>query len=190
MVRLFSGPQLGIQPIVKTYSTTHPITRGFKGRTIFPMVRSVDATKPDKKRVKVSSLVTSSTTSWAETEIQRIFEKGTAAIEDSDRKGPISVGVAVTADLKKKGEARIVVLGSSTFANNKFIRVFFNRDLFLNISNWLVGEDELITIGPRSIRSSRIDLTAGEGSTIFYLSFLILPEILLVAGLAVWWNRR
>jgi len=190
VVRLFSGPQLGIQPIVNTYNTTHPITRGFKGRTIFPMVRSVDATKPHKKRVKVTSLVTSSTTSWAETEIQRIFEKGTAAIEDSDRKGPISIGVAVTADLKKKGEARVVVLGSSTFANNKYIRVFFNRDLFLNISNWLVGEDELITIGPRSIRSSRIDLTAGEGRTIFYLSFLILPEILLVAGLAVWWKRR
>ncbi|NIO08227.1 MAG: hypothetical protein GTO40_09580 [Deltaproteobacteria bacterium] len=84
----------------------------------------------------------------------------------------------------------MVVLGSSTFANNKFIRVFYNRDLFLNIANWLAGEDRLITIGPRSIRSSRIDLTATEGSTVFYLSFLILPEILLMLGLAVWWQRR
>ena len=190
VIRLFSGPQLGIQPIVNTYSADHPITRGFRERSIFPMVRSVDAIKPHKKRVEVTSLVMTSPTSWAETEVQRIFEEGKAAIGDGDRKGPISVGVAVTADLKKKGEAKIVVLGSSTFANNKFIRVFFNRDLLLNISNWLVGEDEFITIGPRSIRSSRIDLTAREGSTIFYLSFLVLPEILLVMGLAVWWKRR
>ena len=100
------------------------------------------------------------------------------------------MAVAVTADLNRKGETRLVVLGSSTFANNKFIRVFFNRNLFLNMSNWLAGEDQLITIGPHSIRSSRMELTAKEGSTIFYLSFLVLPEILLVLGLAVWWNRR
>ena len=190
VIRLLSGPQLGIQPIVNTYSNEHPITRGFKERTIHPMVRSVEAVKRYKKRIKVTPLVKTSANSWAETEIETIFEEGKAAVGNGDKKGPISVAVAVTADLKRKGETRLVVLGSSTFANNKFIRVFFNRDLFLNISNWLAGEDQLITIGPRSIRSSRMDLTAKEGSTIFYLSFLVLPEILLVLGLAVWWNRR
>jgi hypothetical protein len=29
-----------------------------------------------------------------------------------------------------------------------------------------------------------------EGTSIFYLSVLVLPELLLIAGLAVWWRRE
>jgi ABC-type uncharacterized transport system involved in gliding motility auxiliary subunit len=48
----------------------------------------------------------------------------------------------------------------------------------------------LISIRSRSIRASRVQLTETESAAVFYLSFLILPEILLIIGLAVWWRRR
>ena len=127
--------------------------------------------------------------------MDEVFKEGKAAFGPGDKKGPISIAVATTAKLKnigvdKEGTAKIVVLGTAGFANNRFIRILFNRDLFLNISNWLVGQEEFISIRPRSLRSSRIQLTKNEGSVIFYLSFLFLPEILLIVGIGVWWKRR
>ena len=48
----------------------------------------------------------------------------------------------------------MVAVGSAAFANNRYINIFFNRDFFLNTANWLVGQEELISIRPRSVRSS------------------------------------
>lgn len=195
VIRLFAGPSLGVEPIAETYSPLHPITRDFKERTIFPMVRSVDGSGQPKEGLEVVSLVMTSPTSWAEKDLNGIFQQGAAALGPEDKKGPVSIGVAVTGNLRKMGgdkdgDLKIVVLGTAAFANNRYINIFFNRDFFLNAANWLVGQEELIAIRPRSVRSSRIQLTEGEGRAVFYLSFLILPEILLIIGLGVWWRRR
>ncbi|MFQ5684211.1 MAG: GldG family protein [Candidatus Binatia bacterium] len=196
VIRLFTGPSLGLEPIINNYSPIHPITRDFKERTLFSMVRSVDANGTPKDGLKVTSLLKTSPTSWAETDLDGVFKRGKAAFGRKDKKGPISVGVAVTANLKKLGmkkdggEAKIVALGTASVANNRFIRIYFNRDLFLNVINWLVGEEEFISIRPRSVRTSRIQLTEREGNIVFYLSFLIFPEILFLIGLGVWWRRR
>jgi ABC-type uncharacterized transport system involved in gliding motility auxiliary subunit len=192
-IRLFAGPTLGVEPIAETYNPAHPITRDFKERTLFPLVRSVEPGKKDG--LEATSLAQTGATSWAEKDVGGIFKQGRAALGAEDKKGPISVAVAVTANLKnlgidKKGEAKIVAVGSAAFANNRYTNIFFNRDFFLNATNWLVGQEEMISIRPRSIRTSRFQLTEGEGAAIFYLSFLILPEILLIIGLAVWWRRR
>jgi len=194
VIRLFAGPSLGVEPIVDTYNTAHPITRDFKERTIFPMVRSVSVSSP-KEGIEVTSLAQTSATSWAEKDVNGIFKQGKASMGPEDKKGPVSLGAAVTANLKKigiekDGVVEIVVLGTADFANNRYINIYFNRDFFLNVTNWLVGQEELISIRPRAIRSSRIQLTESEGTLVFYLSFLILPEILLIMGLSVWWRRR
>jgi ABC-type uncharacterized transport system involved in gliding motility auxiliary subunit len=35
-----------------------------------------------------------------------------------------------------------------------------------------------------------VNFSEREGRAIFYLSVLVLPELLLIAGLAVWWRRE
>ena len=195
VIRLFAGASLGVEPIAETYSPLHPITREFKERTIFPLVRSVESANPPKDGLEATSLVKTSPTSWAEKDLDGVFKRGKAALGPEDKKGPVSIAVAVAANLKKlgldrDGDAKIVVVGSAGFANNRFINIYFNRDFFLNVINWLVGQEEMISIRPRSVRASRVQLTEREGTTVFYLSFLILPEILLIIGLAVWWRRR
>jgi ABC-type uncharacterized transport system involved in gliding motility auxiliary subunit len=195
VIRLFAGPSLGLEPIVESYSPAHPITREFKERTIFPMVRSVEAVKSPRDGLEVTSLIKTSPASWAEKDLNGLFKQQKASLGPEDKKGPVSIGVAVTAHLKKlrvdnQGDAKIVVIGTAGFANNRFISLFYNRDFFVNVVNWLVGQEELISIRPRSIRSSRIQLSEKEGNTVFYLSFLIMPEILLIIGLSVWWRRR
>src|SRR5262249_53248269 len=152
VVRLFQGPQLGLNPIVTTYGA-HPITKDIKERTVFPLTRSVNPgeTKPG---LTVVSLAKTSTSSWAETDLTTLFDAQSAVLEESDTKGPISIAVAVSADLKQlgmgEGEARLVVYGTASFADNKNINTLYNRDLFLNSIGWLSSQEELLSIRPRT----------------------------------------
>jgi hypothetical protein len=47
-----------------------------------------------------------------------------------------------------------------------------------------------VSIRSRTMRASRVNFSQGEATVIFYLSVLVLPELLLIIGLAVWWRRE
>jgi ABC-type uncharacterized transport system involved in gliding motility auxiliary subunit len=193
VLRLFQGPALGLNPIVDTYGP-HQITSGFDQRTVFPMTRSVEPADPPKPGLQVAWLAKTGPTSWAETDLAALFQHQTATLDGKDRKGPITVADVVTADLKQlgwgSGTARMLVLGDTEFANNQYLDNFFNRDFFMNSANWLVGETSSISIRPRTMRASRFALTVTQFSIVFALSVLLLPELLIIAGITVWWRRR
>jgi ABC-type uncharacterized transport system involved in gliding motility auxiliary subunit len=197
-IQLLKGRTFTLTPFVTTYGT-HPITeelgrRGANALTTYGISRSVEPHADGKQGVTPVSLAQTGPNAWAETDLESIFQRQTARLDETDRKGPISLAVAVTANLKEMGvgqdeTSRIVVFGDAVFANNQYIGQYFNRDLLLNSISWLVGEEGLLSIRPRTIRASRVQFTAEQGTTIFYLSVLVLPELLLIAGLAVWWRR-
>jgi len=193
VVRLEAGPTLGLNPVVTTYAP-HPITASFNKQTVFPMVRTVDPVTPPTPGLEVTALATTSDTSWAETDLVGIFKRQTAKFDGDDVKGPVVVADAVDANLAMlkygTGEARLVVLGDTDIANNQFLGNFFNRDFIMNCIDWLAGESNSITIRPRGLRASRFNLTVQEFDVVFVLSVLLLPELLLIIGFAVWWERR
>src|SRR5207248_3079645 len=131
-LRLFEGPSLGTKPITKIYGA-HPITQSFKDYTTYPETRTVEPDATGKKGVQATSLVKTAASSRALTKVDDLFNKGTATIEESDRKGPLSIAVAVEAKLHDLGveppaaaegkkspeEARLVVVGTPRFADNQ-----------------------------------------------------------------------
>lgn len=193
VVRLFAGPALGLNPIVQDYGDS-PITKNFKQRTVFPMARSLTPEENLKKGLTVTPLAKTSDTSWAETDLDTLFKQQKAQLDGKDTRGPIDVALAVNGDLEQlemgKGDARLVVFGSTDFVDNQYISNFFNRDFFVNSADWLAGEENSISIRPRSLRASRFRLTVDQFSVVFALSVLLLPELLLIIGIAVWWERR
>lgn len=198
-IQLLKGRTFTLTPFVTTYGA-HPVTeelsrRGASALTTYGISRSVEPQTNGVKGVTPISLAQTGPNSWAETDLEGVFQKQTARLDAQDRKGPISLAVAVTANLKDMGmdhdgAARLVVFGNAVFANNQFIGQYFNRDLLLNAISWLAGEEGLISVRARTLRASRVQFSAEQGTLIFYLSVLILPEVLLIAGLAVWWQRR
>jgi ABC-type uncharacterized transport system involved in gliding motility auxiliary subunit len=159
------------------------------------MVRTVDPVDPPVPGLDVDWLAKTSDTSWAETDLNSLFLKQTASFDQgADKRGPVNVAVAVTAQLDQlkrgKGTAKLVVLGDTDLANNQYIDNFFNRDFLMNSVDWLAGETNAITIRPKSLRASRFNLTIQEFDLVFVLSVLLIPELLLLVGLAVWWERR
>jgi len=193
VVRLLEGPALGLNPIVQTYGE-HPITKDFKQRTVFPMTRSLTAEPSLKAGLTVTPVASTSETSWAEVDLDTLFRQQKAELTAKDTRGPIAVVMAVDGNLEQmglgKGDARIVVYGSAEFADNQYAETFFNRDFFINSADWLTGEENSISIRPRSIRASRFRLTTAQFSIVFAFAVLLLPEMLLIVGIVVWWERR
>jgi ABC-type uncharacterized transport system involved in gliding motility auxiliary subunit len=197
-VRLFEGPRLGVVPLSRTYGT-HPITQGFRDFTIYPQTASVEPSTEPRKGIQAVTLVRTSETSWAESNVDGVFNQGVANLDEGDIKGPVSIGVAVTANLKELGltppegvtEARLVVFGTPMLIDNQQLAQSpLNGDLFLNAVGWLVGQEELVSIRTRSVRASRAELTPAQAARVFYLSVFIIPQLLIALGIWVWWRRR
>ena len=91
---------------------------------------------------------------------------------------------------KQNSEGRFVVLGSSSWASNSFITFNGNRDLALNAMNWLSSDEDMISIRPKEQEDRRITMTLGQLNLVRVTSQFLLPLVVVVAGLFVWWKRR
>ncbi len=194
VIRLFQGPALGLAPLARDYGT-HEITRELKQITVFPMVRSVTAATTDQPALNAVELVKTSESSWAETDVAALFEQSQASLDETvDKRGPVSVAVVTDADLSKmggSGTARLAVFGSADFAFNRDLEgTYYNRDLLLNTFGWLAGQTDLLSIRTRTVRASRVSFSQEQGTIIFYLTVLAIPQLLLLSGLIVWWRRE
>lgn len=173
-------------PLVMSYGA-HAITKNFgRTMTIFPLARSVKAGNRSQTGEQGTELLMTSPESWAETEL-----KGGQAKYDEgkDTKGPVSLGVAAS---KKAGEkeARLVVIGDSDFASNRYLGAQRNGDLFFNAINWLAQDEELISIRAKSPANRRVNLTRSQQNMFFWFSIVLLPGAVIAAGALLWWKRR
>jgi ABC-type uncharacterized transport system involved in gliding motility auxiliary subunit len=185
----------------------HPITNTFRMLTAYPYARGVKPIEGGPSGRTATTFVQSGRNSWAETDLKLLTTKGEAQPnpDQGDVQGPVSLAVAVSApatvttaaaqtngqgDESKKPETRLVVVGDSDFATNGFLGTGGNRDMFLNIVNWLAQQENLISVRPRSPEDRRITLTAGQERFIFWLTVLIIPGTVLLAGVQTWWRRR
>jgi gliding motility-associatede transport system auxiliary component len=176
------GPEI---PLVTTYES-HPIVREMKDvASGFPIARSLDVKKGDK--TTVDKLFETTDNSFA------TLNLASADIKPgkNDKKGPLVLGAAGTYDTGKEGEkGRFVVVGCSSWISNSFLRFNGNRDLFLNMMNWLSSDEDLISIRPKEPEDRRLNMSARQMTLVFYESVLMIPLIIVMAGVGVWWRRR
>jgi hypothetical protein len=87
-------------------------------------------------------------------------------------------------------EARLVVVGSSTFANNTGTADKANRDMFMNITNYLLQDEDFISISPVDATKSTIDITSISSQIILLILAFLYPFLFLGAGTVNWFVRR
>jgi ABC-type uncharacterized transport system involved in gliding motility auxiliary subunit len=88
-------------------------------------------------------------------------------------------------------ESRLVVIGDSDFATNRWASPQLgNLDLFLNSVNWLAQQEDLIAIRPRDPEDRRITLTNDARTRIFWITLLVIPALFFVNAWRVYWKRR
>lgn len=197
----------------------HDITRAAMQVEIpFPFTRSVtplenrkatdSAGKPALDVKSLATTINPAGVSWAETERKSDETFNTDAYTPGlDMPGPISIAVAAeekneprqpttnsqsenTAPETTESPTRIVVFGDSDFATNLFFRSA-SRDLFLATINWLTLEEDLIAIRPIDMREHALRQMAVQDIRLVQMtSVFLIPLIVFIAGLIVWWQRR
>lgn len=188
--RLFAGPALGVEPIIRSYGI-HPITKSFNEGTIsiLHMTSSVTFEQNDKEAI-YTELAKTGASAWGETNLDALFNQTEPSAEkgETDVSAPVSVAVSYE---KKKDEktSRVVVFGGSTVATNQRFSVYSNKDLLLNVVNWLGGVEGGLTIRPKELRKTS-EPVAKEAFLGILRSALLIPEIILLVGLFIWWRRR
>lgn len=188
---LFSGPSMGVQPMVTHYGI-HPVTESFTEGTLYSTVTSVTKGATVPPGSKVTELAFTNAKSWAERDVAQIFSKTpTAAFDDRDLKGPVSIAAAYETEPAEGAKAsRVLVIGDADFVANVNIRQLFNRDFFLNAVNWVAGEAKGVSIRERTLRGSMKRITDEQFLAMFLLTAVIAPELFLAGGLAVWFFRK
>ena len=191
-------------PVAASYPS-HPITQNFSLLTAFPLARSMTPIEGGVNGRNAQRIVETSKSAWGETNLKGLTSGQPAKQDPEDKPGPVSLAAAVSAPAPtapaaktppanggtpKAPETRVVGFGDSDFASNAALGIQGNRDLFLNTVNWLAQQENLISIRPRDPEDRRITLTADQERRIFYLTVLIVPGLVLLAGVQTWWRRR
>ncbi len=90
-------------------------------------------------------------------------------------------------------KGRIVVCGDSDFASNLYFNVLGNKDLFLNIVNWLAEEEALISIRHKKEETypfSPLFLTENQKKAVLWFSTVIPPLLTLSIGILIYARRK
>lgn len=176
--RLNASPTLAVAAVYGR----HAITEGFNLITVFPQARQIHNIESEEWRVRPLVEVA-----------PRGCVKSGKPEGNCDAKrdvaGPITVAAAFERAVGDR-QQRVVVVGNGGFLSNTFIGNGGNRALGLNIVNWLAGDDNLITIQPRSVTDSSIDIDQPALYLIAFCFLLVLPLAFVITGSVIWWRRR
>ncbi len=183
-------------PVVDQYGE-HPITKDFgNGISFYPLAQPIDLVPVPG--VEATPLLITTDQSWAESNIE---SKDLQFNPESDRQGPLTLGVALSRKVKapsnskqsgdRRQESRLVVLGNSTFATDGVIEQQLNGDVFLNSVSWLSKQDEqLLSIRPKEAKNRRINLKPQQANILSLTALGLVPLLGFGTAVILWWKRR
>ncbi len=174
------GPEI---PLITNYES-QPIVNDLKEATGLPITRSLDVKNGDK--TTVAKLFSTTNQATATTHLDTPdFEKY------QDKKGPFVLGAAVTYNTgKPNSSGRAVVIGTSGFLDNGTIGFQGNRDLALNIINWLSSDEDLISIRPKEPEDRRLNVNQRQMSLLLNFDIFALPLLIIIGGVLIFLKRR
>lgn len=180
---LGGGPEA---PVILQYAS-HPIVNDLANiSTAFPLSRSLETKNTDK--TTITTLFSTSADSYSTIDLSSSEIRINPA---KDKHGPFTLAVAGTYTTGKPNETgRFVVVGNSGWAANQALGFSGNRNLLLNMVNWLSSDEDLISIRPKAPEDRRIQLTVAQFRMVQTTSQFFLPLIVIAGGVLVWLKRR
>ena len=166
----------------------HAITKKMQNFTLFITASAMNIKQtPDWQS---TPLLLTQKTSWAETQGFILDVKYNK--DSGDTQGPLTIGLALERSLSDKDnkQQRIVVIGDSDFLSNNNLGHGANLDFTLNVMNWLSKNENLISIQPKSAPDFKLELSDTNIAVIGFGFLLVLPGILLLTGIFIWFKRR
>jgi ABC-type uncharacterized transport system involved in gliding motility auxiliary subunit len=172
--------------IVASDYSPHPVTQGFQTLTLYPVAAALEMDK--NTAYQAVALCSSRRQSWTETGTI----KGAISFDanTSEKQGPLTFAFALTRKLAGKPQQRIIAVGDGDFLSNAYVGNVGNLDLGLRMINWLIHDDQFITIPAKTATDKNLQLTQTAVAAIGFGFLLILPLILISTGLLIGYRRK
>jgi ABC-type uncharacterized transport system involved in gliding motility auxiliary subunit len=182
---------------------SHAITKGFRYQTFYPLATSLTLASPAPPGVELQALARTTPLSWGEVSYETEAPTGKLKMDSKDKQGPLTLAAVATKKLgeppapgspaepgKSQPETRLAVFGDSDFASNAYFGGTSDGELFLNVVNWLAGQEDLVAIGAKSRAPVLVTLSQRQASFIWIVSILVAPATILLVGTVLWVRRR
>lgn len=178
-------------PLILTYGSG-PIVAPFTRRrtaTLFPLARSFAVANDNKSGITLDQLCKTSQASFSVTNFNPSMRE-VSFRPGKDIKGPLVVAVSGSLTGGSSGkQGRFVAVGTSLIAANAYLGFQGNRDLVMNMVEWLSSNESLISIRPKTPAFQHLNLTASQMGGLL-MRVMIIPLAIIIIGIGVWWSRR
>lgn len=128
---------------------------------------------------------------WIVRRTVRTFSSATATERGhaENRSGPFTLSYRAIRHTPS-GEARALVLSSSSAVTNVHVNQTSNLPLLVANAQWLAGREEAADIEARQWVDRRLRLTGPQIRMVVWIALVALPLVWLAAGVSAWWLRR
>ena len=168
---------------------SHAITQQMSTMgTGFQSARSVSADDSIGTDYSKTELILTVDQSWGETDFASIQNNNVKFDDGVDLVGPVPLAVVATGT---QNNSRLVVFGDSDFATNAYLGFYGNSDMIINSIDWAAKEENLISLTPKNTVNRTLNQPKAYTMGLILLgSLVVLPGMVLVAGVGSWLGRR
>lgn len=179
-------------PATRSLHQSTPIGPALTNNLVLYTVRAVEPANAQSH--EVTRLIQTSEAGFA------MYDLSAKPSEEEARAGAKihTLAVVLERSEKKEGEeatkkTRLAVFGDADFPQDEFVNQLpLQKDLFMNVVNWLLEKEDSLGIGPKS-GSEMLNMSLANPearSWVFRTCFLFLPGGALILGLFVWMARK
>lgn len=178
-------------PEVVSHPITSPISLD-RRLVVMPGPAWIEELEVRRRSLDIQRLLASSGEAFARSELTGV-ESGELLPQEGDPRGPFALAVAITdpAPTVEGEDTRIVVLSTAFLLRSDFAQSFpGNLDLMLNSINWVYEREETISVRPKVTLMLPLRLNNLSTWILTGVVVVLVPLIVLGAGLVVWLRRR
>ncbi len=179
------GQPYSLLPEIHENDITQPLIDENR-RVIMPIAQGMTVREEMPDNYLISELLTVDETTYSKL-------KG-INIENYDREeGDIDGPFCMTALVEMKDtDGKIVILSSDFFCDNEFNAnsAGANMDFMINAFNYLIGDNEYITVRPTTVKTEILQISAREGKILKIAMLGVIPVAFLLSGLVEFFRRR
>jgi ABC-type uncharacterized transport system involved in gliding motility auxiliary subunit len=171
------------------YDSAHPITVNMNNLvSFFPFTRSFTLTG-SPETATLTPLVQTNERSWGETDFTSLTQGGSeVGMDQNEVQGPLTLAAAGE---NPTSGGRIVVFGTSNFAVDQIFDAYGNGDMFVNSVDWAAEQEDIANITPKTPTERTFKVpNPFVWLTILLSSVVLIPGLVVFAGVSAWLSRR